>query len=75
MGPLGFAPSEMPFSLAHACAFSYQFAPPVRSASACRANTVQSWARVVGALGEKVLALVPFSRPRALTKSMFFSDQ
>ena len=52
MVPLGFVPSEMPLSLDHSCAFSYQLAPPERSVSFCRAKIVHSWARVVELLGK-----------------------
>ena len=51
MAALGSVPSEIPLSLDHSCALSYQLAPPERSASFCRAKIVQSWARVAEALG------------------------
>lgn len=51
MAALGFAPSEIPLVFAQFCAFSNQVAPPVKSASFCRARIVHSCARVVELLG------------------------
>ena len=51
MAASGCVPSEMPLSLDHSCAFSYQLAPPERSVSFCRAKIVHSWARVAVASG------------------------
>ena len=51
MAALGSVPSEMPLSLDHSCAFSYQVAPLVRSAPLWRARMVHSCARVAEASG------------------------
>ena len=50
--------------------FRFTYTQVERDANRSRAKIVQSCARVVEALGEYSVGLMPFTSPRALTKSM-----